>query len=112
MNALNDLGLTGSSHACNCGGHDTGTQLSGSDAIEETSSAVREHFLVTGMTCAHCVSSVTEEISAVEGVDSVSIRLNVGGASEVMVVSSGPVALESINAAIAEAGYEVVTVKP
>ena len=103
----NDLGLTGSTHTCGCGGGGCGSQSV--DTVKTEGASVL--LLVTGMTCAHCVSSVTEEVSAVAGVDSVSVQLNVGGASEVTVLSSSPVALESIHAAIAEAGYEVVTVQ-
>ncbi|MCU1424630.1 MAG: heavy metal transport/detoxification protein [Microbacteriaceae bacterium] len=70
---------------------------------------IREHYLVGGMTCAHCVASVTEEVSAIDGVDSVSVDLNAGGASRIMVVSSKPVAAHDVETAVVEAGYTLVT---
>ena len=97
-----DLGLTDRNHACACG------HAAETTAHPETTGANREHFLVEGMTCAHCVSSVTEEISAIDGVENVAVELAVGGKSRVMVVSSQPVALEDVRAAVTEAGYTLV----
>lgn len=71
--------------------------------------SVHEYYLVEGMTCSHCVASVTEEVSAVAGVDSVNVDLNAGGASRVTVVSSTPVAPDAIRAAVTEAGYSLVS---
>jgi len=70
-----------------------------------SSEAVRAHYLVDGMTCGHCVSSVTDAVSAIDGVDSVSVDLAVGGSSRIMVVSARPIAAETIGAAVTEAGY-------
>ncbi|WP_153395871.1 heavy-metal-associated domain-containing protein [Ornithinicoccus halotolerans] len=64
---------------------------------------------VTGMNCGHCVSSVTEELSEVEGVRSVRVDLNKDGASPVYVDSEGPLDLEAAKAAVAEAGYTVTS---
>ena len=72
------------------------------DTLDDTTS---EHFLVEGMTCNHCVASVTEEVSAIDGVESVSVDLEVGGASRVTVVSNRPIAVETVLAAVHEAGY-------
>jgi len=96
----NDLGITDKNHACACGTHG-----SAHDAPATADGAIRESFLVDGMTCSHCVSSITEEVGAVAGVDSVSVDLNAGGSSRVMVVSSTPVDPEAIRAAVVEAGY-------
>ena len=57
---------------------------------------------VTGMTCDHCVASVTEEITEVPGVDSVEVILETG---RVTVVSQTPIPSEAIAAAVSEAGY-------
>lgn len=65
-------------------------------------------YLVAGMTCAHCVASVTEEVSAVEGVEGVSVDLKAGGPSLVEVVSSAPLPVDVIRAAVTEAGYSLV----
>jgi copper chaperone len=59
------------------------------------------------MTCSHCVASVTEEISALSGVDSVSIDLKPGGSSTVSVASSSPIDAEAVRAAVEEAGYSL-----
>jgi copper chaperone CopZ len=65
-------------------------------------------YLVTGMTCSHCVASVTEELSGVDGVDAVAIDLAVGGASTVTVTSSRPIDETDVRAAVTEAGYDLV----
>ncbi len=63
------------------------------------------HYGVTGMTCGHCVQSVTEEISALPGVKSVSVELAPGGTSEVTVVSDEPLDADAVRGAVDEAGY-------
>jgi copper chaperone len=61
-------------------------------------------YTVVGMTCAHCVSAVTEEVSQVPGVSGVDVDL----ASGALTVTSGePVDEKSVRAAVEEAGYEV-----
>lgn len=72
-------------------------------------STTTEYF-VAGMTCGHCVASVTEEVSAVDGVEGVSVELNAGGSSRVEVVSSVPPSLDAIRSAVTEAGYSLVGV--
>lgn len=67
-----------------------------------------ELLLVEGMTCEHCVMSVTEELTELDGVSDVAVQLVPGGRSEVTVTSDGPVATEALRDAVAEAGYEVV----
>ena len=47
-------------------------------------------FGVDGMTCGHCVSAVTSELSALPGVHDVAIQLVVGGSSTVSVTSESP----------------------
>jgi copper chaperone len=59
---------------------------------------------VTGMTCGHCVASVTEELGEVAGVDSVDVVLETG---EVTITSGVPLDPADIEAAVAEAGYAV-----
>lgn len=72
-------------------------------------SITSENYLVNGMTCSHCVASVTEEVSAVAGVTSVSVELNAGGTSRVSVAGAALMEPDEIRAAITEAGYSVVT---
>ncbi len=57
---------------------------------------------VTGMTCGHCVASVTEEIIDIAGVEDVEVVLDTG---EVTVTSTGPLDRASVAAAVGEAGY-------
>jgi copper chaperone len=64
---------------------------------------IRE-YVVSGMHCHHCVSSVTEEVSAVSGVTDVKVDLDSG---QVIVTSDAEVPFESIEAAVDEAGYSV-----
>jgi copper chaperone len=104
-----DLGLTDKNHACSCGTGGHSHDTSANPDSTSTGNLVREQFTVTGMTCTHCVSSVTEEVTAIDGVESVSVDLNVGGPSTVMVVSRTPIATEDVRAAVTEAGYELVT---
>jgi copper chaperone len=59
---------------------------------------------VTGMTCNHCVSSVTEEISALPGVTSVNVDLATG---EVVIGSTTDLDPGAVAEAVAEAGYSV-----
>jgi copper chaperone len=63
---------------------------------------------ISGMTCGHCVSSVTEELSSLAGVTDVSIELNKGGISLATVTSSLTLSPAEIGEAVAEAGYLVV----
>jgi copper chaperone CopZ len=67
--------------------------------------ADRIDLLVTGMTCSHCVSSVTEELTALDGVEDVSVDLVPGGDSRVTVTASRALADDEVRAAIDEAGY-------
>jgi copper ion binding protein len=63
-------------------------------------------YTVKGMTCGHCVSSVTEEVGEVSGVTGVNVDLATG---LLTVESDAPVDDAAITAAVEEAGYEVVT---
>ena len=61
-------------------------------------------YTVTGMTCGHCVTAVTEEVGAVPGVTAVDVDLASGGLT---VTSDSPVEESAGRAAVEEAGYEV-----
>jgi copper chaperone CopZ len=58
--------------------------------------------IVTGMTCDHCVASVTEEIGVIPAVESVAVVLETGA---VTITSVEPVDRAAVEAAVAEAGY-------
>ncbi|GAA2424777.1 MULTISPECIES: heavy-metal-associated domain-containing protein [Mycobacteriaceae] len=77
----------------------------------ETDGSTVTAFAVTGMTCGHCVTAVTEEISAVPGVTDVAVDLEPGATSTVRVTSTAGVTGEQIAAALDEAGdYHLATV--
>lgn len=59
---------------------------------------------VSGMTCGHCVSSVTEELSKIAGVKEVKVDLDSG---KVDITSEGELAQADLTQAIQEAGYEI-----
>ena len=61
-------------------------------------------FHVTGMTCGHCVSSVTEEVSELPGVSDVAVELETG---RVTVTAERELATDEVRAAVEEAGYSL-----
>ena len=61
-------------------------------------------YTVTGMTCSHCVASVTEEITELPGVSDVKVDLDTGA---VAVTSDTPLETDAVRAAVEEAGYEL-----
>lgn len=62
-------------------------------------------FTVTGMTCGHCVSSVTEEVGALPGVSDVQVDLASGA---VTVTAETELDRAAVAAAVDEAGYALV----
>lgn len=61
-------------------------------------------YTVTGMTCAHCVASVTEELAALPEVTDVDVLL----AGGIVTVTSGrELSTAEVAAAVAEAGYQL-----
>ncbi len=68
-------------------------------------------YRVRGMTCGHCVSAVTQELTALDGVAEVVVDLDATGASVVTVTSQGPLSREQVTTALDEAGdYHLVDV--
>lgn len=59
-------------------------------------------FTATGMTCQHCVASVTKEVSELDHVTSVTVDLPTG---KVTVESDDPIPADEVIAAIDKAGY-------
>ena len=64
-------------------------------------------YAVAGMTCDHCVRSVTDEVSEVPGVTAVEVDL-AGG----LVTVQGDANDAAVRDAVAEAGYRVVDPTP
>jgi copper ion binding protein len=63
-------------------------------------------YTVTGMTCAHCVNSVSAEVGALAGVSDVRVDLATG---QLTVTSEQPLDTEAVRGAVDEAGYELAT---
>jgi copper chaperone len=64
--------------------------------------SVTSTYTVTGMTCGHCVASVTEEVQEIDGVEGVQVALETGA---VTVTSAQPLDDSAVRAAVEEAGY-------
>ena len=72
-----------------------------------TTSTHTQSYPVSGMTCGHCVASITEEIQEIEGVRQVDVDLVADGTSTVTVTSDQPLADDAVAAAVTEAGYQL-----
>ncbi|MGH3811203.1 MAG: heavy-metal-associated domain-containing protein [Pseudonocardiaceae bacterium] len=66
--------------------------------------ATISEYVVTGMVCQHCVSAVTEEVGAIDGVSDVQVDLATGRLSVTSDVALDDAAM---HAAVNEAGYEI-----
>ena len=95
-----DLGLTDTNAGCACCATSADT-----DTAPTGTGTVAEDILVSGMTCSHCVSSVTEELTGIDGVETVTVDLNAGGESRVTIHSVTPIDAAAVKAAVEEAGY-------
>jgi copper ion binding protein len=62
-------------------------------------------YQVQGMTCGHCVNSVSTEVAALAGVTDVQVDLASG---QVTVTSESPLDADAVRAAVDEAGYDLV----
>lgn len=62
-------------------------------------------FAVTGMTCGHCERAIVSEISAVDGVQTVTVDVATGA---VTVTATKPVDRADIARAVDEAGYTLI----
>ncbi len=83
--------------SCSCSGS-SDKAASGSDSpVSEANT-----FEVEGMTCGHCVSSVSEHVNQIEGVRDVSIDLASG---RIEVRADRDISRESVEAAVSGAGY-------
>jgi len=63
-----------------------------------------QNYTVTGMTCGHCVMSVTEEVQEIPGVENVDVVLETGSLT---VTSSEPVDDDAVKTAVEDAGYQL-----
>ncbi|MFE2414135.1 heavy-metal-associated domain-containing protein [Kitasatospora sp. NPDC059408] len=99
-----DPSAAGATASSCCGSCGTGTGT-GAAAAPAPAVAGRAVFQVQGMTCGHCVSSVTAELKKIDGVTDVAVDLATG---RVTVEATAPLADEAVAAAIDEAGYDLV----
>ena len=89
--------------ACSCSTDTTNGTTTTSAGANKAAFDVSQ-YTVLGMTCGHCVSSVTEEIHQIVGVRDVAVDLTTGA---VTVTADQPVPAEAVTAAVREAGYQV-----
>jgi copper chaperone len=64
---------------------------------------IEKHYTVTGMSCGHCASSITEVVIAIDKISEVDVDL----AASTVTVRGSAVDDELVSAAITEAGYGV-----
>ncbi|GAA3511883.1 copper chaperone CopZ [Streptosporangium album] len=86
--------------ACACGTADT--------ASAQVATSGGTVYQVSGMTCGHCVSSISAEIGKVDGVTGVQVDL-AGGA---VTVSGAGFSGEEIRTAVDQAGYAPADTSP
>ncbi|CAN5884341.1 heavy-metal-associated domain-containing protein [soil metagenome] len=67
--------------------------------------SIRSTYTVGGMTCGHCASAVSEEVTQLDGVQDVAVDLSTG---ELAVLSDEAPDESAVRAAVEEAGYELV----
>ncbi|WP_075972517.1 heavy-metal-associated domain-containing protein [Glutamicibacter halophytocola] len=100
------------SHNCNCGcssennsSSSQGLQITTREQATELTT--RTEIKISGMTCGHCVASVTEELKELDGVKNVDVILDAQGISTATVTATGKLSEASLRDAIDEAGYTV-----
>lgn len=80
------------------------TRVGHREPREKGTSVSTSTVIVTGMTCNHCVASVSEEIGAIPGVTSVDVDLATG---KVVIDSTTDLDPRAVTDAVEEAGYSV-----
>lgn len=88
--------------SCGCNNTETPTTH---DAQVDRPATGPVSYSVTGMTCGHCVASVTEEVSAIPGIRDVVVDLATG---TLTFDADQPVTRDMVGAAVREAGYALV----
>jgi copper chaperone len=66
--------------------------------------SLTQNYTVAGMTCGHCVVSVTEEVQEISGVETVDVVLQTGSLT---ITSANPVDDATVKAAVEDAGYQL-----
>jgi copper chaperone len=99
---LTDVTATAGAGCACCAG--TGATASTPETASTT--GIVSTYGVVGMTCGHCVSAVTQELGAIDGVTGVDITLVAGGTSTITVTSTHQLDDDAVGAAVDEAGYD------
>ncbi|MCV9996234.1 heavy-metal-associated domain-containing protein [Paeniglutamicibacter sp. ZC-3] len=98
--------------SCGCGGcgsnSNEGLTITAKPS-EETMNQNNITLKIDGMTCSHCVSSVTEELNEVPGVSNVEIILAAGGTSTAVITTNSAIENSVLEAAVTEAGYTLIS---
>jgi copper chaperone CopZ len=69
----------------------------------------QQTFMVTGMTCQHCVRAVSGALTELPSVSAVEVDLDADGASTVRVETAADLSVEQVREALADEGeYTVV----
>jgi copper chaperone len=89
--------------SCSCS---TDAKTTSDVTIEAVAAPALDTYTVVGMTCGHCVSSVSAELGNLDGVTSVAVDLPTGA---VKIASTTPLDRDAVRTAIEEAGYELAT---
>ena len=84
---------------------DTCATTTATTATVGATDGISATYSVTGMTCGHCVNSVSSEVGAIDGVTNVAVDLAAG---TVTVTSGSPIDVDAIAKAVDEAGYQLV----
>lgn len=99
--------------SCGCGGCGCGSNSN--EGLTITSRPTEETMSnnitlkIDGMTCGHCVSSITEELNEVPGVSNVQVTLAAGGTSTAVITTNSAIESSVLEAAVTEAGYTFVS---
>lgn len=107
--------------ACNCGCSDKSSSndllqiiprptSTASAPAPVVSSTLTTEIKISGMTCSHCVASVTEELKEVSGISNIDIILDAQGISTAVLTSTAPLDHAILREAVGEAGYAVESI--
>ena len=66
--------------------------------------SITQTFTVKGMTCGHCVNSVTEEVSEISGVYDVVVNLE---NASLTFSTEAEISREAVESAVSEAGFSL-----
>ncbi len=103
-----ELGRTASTPSAGGCGDSCGCGDSAAASVSAPAATPNDVLHVEGMTCDHCVRAVTEELSALDGLEVVRVDLRSGEPSLVRIARTAAVSDDDIAAAIDEAGYSLV----